>query len=88
MAQRIGGIKEIQPSHYGNQLASYRTKAFREKELKCEICGIIDWMGKDIVFDVHHKDGNRCNNNIENLMIICPNCHRQFRFGAWYCLGW
>jgi hypothetical protein len=24
---------------------------------------------------VHHIDGNRCNNNLDNLQILCPNCH-------------
>lgn len=52
---------------------------FREKlkEEKCECCGNTEWMGKKIPLEVHHKDGNRFNNNIENLEILCPNCHAQ-----------
>ena len=24
---------------------------------------------------IHHKDGNRHNNTIENFVLLCPNCH-------------
>ena len=44
---------------------------------KCECCGIENWNGKIIVFQLHHKDGNNKNNRIENLQLLCPNCHSQ-----------
>ena len=47
------------------------------KQLKCEICGIISWMGKPISFHLHHEDGDHQNNKLENLRILCPNCHSQ-----------
>lgn len=47
------------------------------KECKCEECGITEWNGKPIVFHLHHKDGNHCNNRFENLQVLCPNCHSQ-----------
>lgn len=39
---------------------------------KCELCGY-DTI-KDIL-GIHHKDGNRLNNDIKNLVVLCPNCH-------------
>ena len=45
------------------------------KEKKCEICGIDEWMGKPITLELHHIDGNRYNNKLNNLQILCPNCH-------------
>jgi len=45
------------------------------KENKCEECGITEWMGKAITLELHHIDGNRINNRLENLAILCPNCH-------------
>ena len=36
---------------------------------KCEICG------SDKNLDIHHKDGNWNNNNLENLMCLCRSCH-------------
>lgn len=45
------------------------------KEEKCEKCKRITWLGKKINLELHHKDGDRFNNNFENLEILCPNCH-------------
>lgn len=44
---------------------------------KCWCCGITDWNGKKITFELEHIDGNSTNNSIENLSILCPNCHSQ-----------
>jgi predicted HNH restriction endonuclease len=30
---------------------------------------------KPIPLELHHKDGNRYNNSLNNLMLLCPNCH-------------
>ena len=42
---------------------------------KCENCGIEEWLGQPINLEVHHIDGDRTNNNLENLQLLCPNCH-------------
>lgn len=47
------------------------------KENKCEICGLSEWMGKPIPLELHHKDFNHYNNQLENLQILCSNCHMQ-----------
>ena len=45
------------------------------KEYRCEGCGNTEWRGKPIPLELHHIDGNRYNNNIDNLMVLCPTCH-------------
>ena len=45
------------------------------KEHKCECCGLTEWLGNPIPLELHHKDGNRYNNVIENYELVCPNCH-------------
>lgn len=45
------------------------------KEKKCELCGISIWHEVELPLELHHKDGNHYNNNIDNLAILCPNCH-------------
>lgn len=47
------------------------------KEYKCEICGISEWNDKPISLQLDHKDGNHQNNCLENLRLLCPNCHSQ-----------
>ena len=45
------------------------------KENKCELCGVSIWLNVDLPLELHHKDGNHYNNSLENLQILCPNCH-------------
>lgn len=47
------------------------------KEWKCEKCGITHWMGEEITLELHHINGNHFDNRLENLQILCPNCHSQ-----------
>ena len=45
------------------------------KENKCENCGISSWLGVDLVLELHHKNGYHYDNDLDNLVILCPNCH-------------
>ena len=47
------------------------------KEHKCEMCDITEWNDQPTPIELDHIDGNRYNNTIENLRILCPNCHAQ-----------
>ena len=47
------------------------------KEYKCECCGISDWNNKPIRLQLHHKNGNPNDNSLDNLEVLCPNCHTQ-----------
>jgi len=45
------------------------------KEKKCERCGLEKWLSKDIPLELHHINQNRFDNRLENLEILCSNCH-------------
>lgn len=45
------------------------------KEEKCECCGLTEWMGYKIPLELHHKNGNHNDNTLDNLEILCSNCH-------------
>ncbi|MBZ0285472.1 MAG: HNH endonuclease [Anaerolineae bacterium] len=44
---------------------------------QCGICGISEWMEAPIRLELDHIDGNADNNNLDNLRVLCPNCHSQ-----------
>jgi 5-methylcytosine-specific restriction endonuclease McrA len=44
-------------------------------EKKCYECNRTTWNDYDIPLELHHKDNNHNNNQLSNLMLLCPNCH-------------
>ena len=72
-AQRtIGGIKAVHPAHYGEGRGYYRHLAITTYGCKCQCCGFDKY---ECSISVHHIDCNRENNAIENLIVVCRNCH-------------
>ena len=67
----------IRPNHYGDGI-NYRDIAFRTYEHKCACCG---WDEDIRILEVHHIDSNREHNYVENLVILCPICHRKITLG-------
>jgi hypothetical protein len=48
---------------------------FGLKERKCENCKITEWKGVPINMELHHKNRIPSDHRLENLEILCPNCH-------------
>lgn len=43
----------------------------------CVECGISQWRGLPAPLELDHINGKRSDNRIENLRILCANCHAQ-----------
>lgn len=56
-------------AYWNDNAKCYTTICFQHYEKKCANCGF------DVVIDVHHIDNDRTNNDITNLIPLCPNCH-------------
>lgn len=47
----------------------------KERGHVCENCKNTHWLDNLIPLEIHHKDGNRTNNDVSNLELNCANCH-------------
>jgi 5-methylcytosine-specific restriction endonuclease McrA len=43
----------------------------------CECCGISEWLDRPLSLALHHINGDGHDNRLENLQLLCPNCHSQ-----------
>jgi hypothetical protein len=69
----------VSPSAFRGSTSSLKDRLLREKLIMpgCAICGISEWCGEHLVLHLDHVNGNRFDNRIENLRVLCPNCHSQ-----------
>ena len=64
--------------NWKNAINGYATLCYRHHEKKCIVCG------EDGAVDVHHLDGNRENNAIDNLVPLCPTHHAYCHRGLYH----
>lgn len=72
--------ERFQQIQNGNVLPEYHMKRYiiETRGDKCESCGIgSEWNNKPLTLQMDHIDGNSDNNALDNLQILCPNCHTQ-----------
>ena len=73
---KLNDVLQNQTSYKSSSLLK-RLISNQIKEYKCENCGIVEWNNKPISLELHHIDGDHNNNFLDNLQILCPNCHSQ-----------
>jgi len=61
----------------GKNLITLRMYLIDNNGYRCSECKLDYWNGQKITLEVHHIDGNRNNNNLKNVILLCPNCHSQ-----------
>lgn len=69
--------KGEQLKDFSDYTRAYRIKPhlIKERGHKCEVCNLSNWLEAPITLEIHHINGDRTNNNKNNLQLLCPNCH-------------
>lgn len=70
-------IEELLSAPRGRQHLKLRLTAAGLLGDRCERCGIKEWHGFPLSLALHHRNGHRDDNRLENLELLCPNCHSQ-----------
>jgi len=70
-------LTEVLRSDTNFQSYKLKNRLFAEgmKDRKCEACANAEWLGRPIPLELDHINGDKTDNRIENLRILCPNCH-------------
>lgn len=69
------GVYDYSKFKYGSIPKSPKDSLVALRGHQCESCMNKTWLGHEIPLEVHHIDGDRLNNVLENLQLLCPNCH-------------
>jgi hypothetical protein len=82
--KKLGPRKSVKELLVDDRKHPYQSHKLKNRLLQekikvhqCECCGIIEWLGKPTPLELDHINGINYDNRLENLRLLCPNCHAQ-----------
>ena len=77
--RKIDVYEILAGKHPEFQTFKLKNKLIKEGILQniCSICGITEWCEKKLNCELDHINGTRTDHRLENLRMLCPNCHSQ-----------
>lgn len=78
-------VRRIPLSQILVEHSEFQNRSFLRKRLikegvfdaKCYKCGLTEWMDQPAPLELEHINGIGDDYRLENLTILCPNCHAQ-----------
>jgi len=72
-------IEDLLVAGRRRQRSHVKSRLFKAglKENRCVDCGLDEWLGEPVGLALHHVNGDGNDNRLENLQLLCPNCHSQ-----------
>jgi len=71
----VAGRARYKPHCRQCHRGKYEKPWLQSRGSECEQCGHTPMFKRGL--DVHHRDGDNTNNDVDNLMTLCANCHRD-----------
>lgn len=74
-AQAISGGEKfdgMRPPHYQDGISKYQDRAYKHYGTKCARCGYDE---NKAALQIHHIDRDDSHNDLDNLEVLCANCH-------------
>jgi hypothetical protein len=78
-------IREKRRNSYDKKIMNYdfsdlgidrrKRRVLLEQKFCCNRCGLSEWEDEKIPLEIEHIDGDNQNNERDNLIALCPNCH-------------
>lgn len=67
----------VNPSYMDSTHLKKRLLTENLLKAECSICKTTDWCGKPLTLHLDHINGVHHDNRLDNLRVLCPNCHSQ-----------
>lgn len=70
-------IEDYLSNTHSIQSFKLKNRLIKDKyfEEKCYSCNNITWLQGKIPLELEHINGNHLDNSLDNLTLLCPNCH-------------